>query len=166
MYFIPLIFAFLLSAGGIGIFMAKIPADQIKITFIQVAVKYAQNMFELHGKKTNQNPMNESKNTKELIKMESRRRKNDWKDISDEYAWTWRHMEEGDGHNPNYGRYKLVVPERVWCYNKDYSGDSIHYDTNFYIRTEFHHWVMYFGTLIGLVTFFNGFISEIQKALL
>ena len=161
-YFTPLILAFLLSVGGAGVLIAEIPAEKIKVGFLQAMVVFAQTMsLHDHGKKKNKNS---NKRVDELIKLESRRRKDSFKDIHEQFAWDWRFLDEGEMHYKKYVLIKLKEPSMEYKYFFEPDGSVIQRSTDFYIKFTFLHWTMYFCALIGLSAFLHGFFAEITKA--
>ncbi|AUS02655.1 TMhelix containing protein [Vibrio phage 2.275.O._10N.286.54.E11] len=164
MYFVPLIFTFLLTVGGVGIFVAKIPAEKIQFGVLQTLVVFAQSMSMHDDIDKKKNNPTKNKRVDELIKLEGRRRKNEWKDIHEQYVWSWRHMEETGDYKVDYGRYFIVQPKMVWRYDLEPTGETIQYDNNFYIKTQPHHWIVYIAFLAGLLSFLHGFFTEITKA--
>lgn len=161
-YFIPLMFAFILTVGGVGVFVAKIPAEKIKIGILQTLVVFAQSM-SMHDKDS-KSPHKNSRRTDELIKLESRRRKNEWREIGDEVQWTFRSYEEGDNFNRNYGKYRVIPKPLINIFNEEVSGETIQFDTNQFIKTKPHHWIIYFALMVGTLTFFDGFFVEVAKS--
>lgn len=163
-YFAPLIFAFALTAGGVGVFVAKIPAEAIQSGILKTFVLFAQSMSMHDDPAKKKKTPSKNRRVDELIKLEGRRRKNEWKDISEEFAWSWRLMDEGVKHEPDTGRYKIIFPERVWAWEDEPDGKTIQYDSHYYLDPKLHHWIIYFASLIGTIVFFHGFFNEITKS--
>lgn len=162
MYFVPLLFAFLLSIGGIGVFVAKIPADKIQLGILHTLVIFAQKM-SMHDDGDKKEKRKNSKKTDELIKLEGRRRKSEWKDISDEIVWNFRTFEEGDSNKRDYGKYFVIPRPLVFLFNLEPTGETWQTDNCSFLKTKLHHWIIYTAMIVGILSFFNGFFLELKK---
>ncbi len=100
-YMLTCIFTVLLVIGGITLHKTTMPIDEVGRRALHYFVMIAQSM----SYKDSQDHSNE------LIKMEGRRRKSDWKDTNEVFAWNHRLMEEGDDYN-ELTKYRVIPPKK------------------------------------------------------
>lgn len=99
-YIVPLVLLVVLSAGAGGLVYSDIPLERIKEKALSTFIMVAQAM-------TKTDPRQQSN---ELIKMEGRRRKADWKETHEVMAWNHRLFEEGRKGKPKPDKWLVCPP--------------------------------------------------------
>ncbi len=106
-YMMPLIIVMMLTAGGAGALISDLPAEKIKWHIIRTFVEGAKGFAGILTKTT------PSEKVQELAKLDGRRRKNGWKDTTEEVPWSFRFMEEGCDNNFHCDKWRIIPPKRL-----------------------------------------------------
>lgn len=141
-YMLPLILVMVLTAGGAGVVLSGIPVERIRWQALQWVITGAQGFAQILTKTT------PSEKVQELAKLDGRRRKNGWKDTTEEVPWNHRMMEEGSDNLFSIDKWKIIPPK---TYKKRHGGRML---KDIYVKMEF-------GVIgiIGLMLLFGHFFG-------
>ncbi len=96
-YMLSCLLVVVLGFGYVGVKVSGFPIEELRDKALAAFIMVAQSLSYKDS----------DDHSNELIKMEGRRRKSDWKDIPEQFAWNHRMLEEGGAIAPKHPTWRV-----------------------------------------------------------